>query len=488
VFSHPAPSQQDRQAVAIPAVAGPSKWAVLATVGLGTFLSVLDSSIVNLSLPTIATDLAADVSVVQWVVLAYLLTITGLLLTFGRAGDLVGRERIYVGGMIVFAVGTVMCGVARDITELVVSRVVQGIGSAMVMSVSPALTASAFPVGERGRALGINSTIVAVGQISGPVFGGLLLQYIDWRAVFYLRVPLILIGAVLAWRVLKASQRHAASFDISGSVLLFIWLSALTLGVNQGRQLGFDSPVTLGLLAITIVGIGLFVWRQFRAAAPLLDPALFGNRLFTASSASSLLSFMSNSSVQILMPFFLIQILMASPRDAGLMLLPQPIVTTIIAPFSGWLSDKLGSRILATTGLAIAAAGLFALSTLGADAGYLDVAPPLALIGLGIGLFQSPNNSALLGSVPHSRMGVASGMLALMRNLGLVMGTAVAGAVWTGRMALHQSVLSAGSIRGLDLATASSLAGMRDAFVVAGCLCALGAVTSLIRGAHPRPA
>jgi EmrB/QacA subfamily drug resistance transporter len=352
----------------------------------------------------------------------------------------------------------------------------------MVMSVSPALTASAFPVGERGRALGINSTIVAVGQISGPIVGGLLLQYIDWRAVFYLRVPLILLGAVLARFVLRPSPRHAASFDLTGSALLFVWLSALTIGVNQGRQLGPDSPVILALLIATVVGFGLFVWRQFQAAAPLLDPALFGNRLFTASSASSLLSFMSNSSVQILMPFFLVQILMVSPRDAGLMLLPQPIVTTVIAPFSGWLSDKLGSRVLATSGLGLAAVGLFALSGLSADAGYRDVAPPLALIGLGIGLFQSPNNSALLGSVPHSRMGVASGMLALMRNLGLVTGTAVAGAVWTGRMAVHQTVLTASAPAGQDIATVASLMGMRDAFLVAAGLCALGALTSLVRG------
>lgn len=461
-----------------------NKWVVLGTVGLGTFLSVLDSSIVNISLPVITRELRTDVTTVQWVIMAYLLTITGLLLTFGRLSDLVGRKKVYVAGMAVFSLAVGACGLAQDVGQLIALRVVEGVGSAMVMALGPALSAGAFPQGERGKALGINATIVAAGGISGPVLGGFLAEWLDWRWVFFARFPFGLLAVALAAYVLTETPTGARRrFDLAGGVLLFLWLSALTLGLNQGRNLGWTSPLTLGLFAVAGGGFLAFLAVERRAAEPMLELAVFRNRLFTAASTSSLLAFVALYAVALLMPFYFVQALGYSSGAAGLMLLPQPLTMSVVAPFSGALSDRIGSRALATTGLGMACVGLLSLSTLDTGSTYAEILPRLMVMGLGMGLFGSPNNNALLSSLPQGKMGVASGMLATVRNLGMVVGTAVAGAVWTGRMAYHAQTLQANGV--LDpqaLAAGSFVGGFQDALRVAAAISLVGVFTSMVRG------
>lgn len=471
--------------------AGSNKWLVLAAIGLGIFLSVLDSSIVNVSLPIITEELNTDLTTIQWVVMAYLLTITGLLLTFGRLADLLGRKPVYVAGMALFTVAMTLCGLAQTVEQLIALRVAQGIGAAMVMALGPALTASAFPQHERGKALGINGTIVAVGAICGPIFGGLLTDLFDWRWVFLFRAPLGAVATIFAVKTIAdAPGEGRRRFDLLGGALLFLWLAALTLGLNQGRNLGWDSPATLTLFAVALVGLVLFIAIERRVAEPMLELSIFRNRLFSAASFSSLLSFMANFAVAFLMPFYFLQAQGIPPREAGLMLLPQPLVMSVVAPLSGSLSDRMGSRFLSSLGLAIAAVSLFGLGMLRVDSTYPEIALRLAGIGLGVGMFQSPNNSALLSSVPPAMMGVASGMLATMRNLGMVLGTAVAGAVWTGRMAFHTHELTqAGNLSAEAVQSQAFIGGIQDAFMVSAAICSIGVLTSLVRGSQqPRPA
>ena len=461
-----------------------NKWAVLTAVGLGTFLCVLDSSVVNISLPTMTRELRTDTTTIQWVVMAYLLVITGLLLSFGRLADLLGRKPVYVAGMTVFTLGTFLCGAGQSIEQLIAARAFQGIGAAMVMALSAALTASAFPVNERGKALGLNATIVALGAISGPVLGGVLQDVLDWRWVFFFRVPFGLLAILLAWWLLAAQPGLGRRrFDLVGGALLFLWLAALTLGLNQGRNLGWDSPATLGLFVAAGLGFLAFAWIEWRTPEPMLDLRLFRVRLFSAASASSLLMFMSQFALSLLLPFYLVQAAGYSPREAGLMILPLPLAMSVVAPVSGYLSDRMGSRALSTAGMAIICLGLLALSRLEASTPYPEVALRLLLVGTGSGLFGSPNNSALLSSLPRSMMGVASGMQATMRNLGMVVGTAISGAVWTGRTAFHAEQLrQAGGLDQAVLQVQALVGGMQDALFVSALICSLGVLTSLVRG------
>ena len=476
------------QALAAPAgVRAPNKWLVLITVGLGTFLSVLDSSVVNVSLPIITRELATDVTTIQWVVMGYLLTITGLLLTFGRLADLIGRKRVYVWGMLLFTIAMTACGLAQNVGQLIMLRVVEGIGSAMVMAIGPALTASAFPREERGKALGINATIVAAGGISGPVLGGLLADFLDWRWVFFFRGPFGLLATLLAARVLaNVPGSGRGRFDVLGGALLFVWLAALTLGLNQGRNLGWGSPATLGLFATAVLGAVAFIAVERRAEEPMLELSVFRNRLFSAASVSSLLSFMGNFAVALLMPFYFVQGMGYSAAVAGMMLIPQPLTMSVVAPLSGALSDRIGSRLLSTAGLGIACLALLSLSTLHAGSTYPEVAIRLVAMGLGIGLFNSPNNSALLSALPPGKMGVASGMLATMRNLGMVMGTAIAGAVWTARMAYHAESLAASGLDPQTLGVQAFLGGFQDALRVSAAICFVGVFTSMVRGTQTK--
>lgn len=419
--------------------------------------------------------------------MAYLLTITGLLLTFGRVADLVGRKKVYVTGMAIFTVAIGACGLAQDVGQLIAFRVVEGIGSAMAMALGPALSAGAFPQNERGKALGINTTVVAAGGISGPVLGGFLAEFLDWRWVFVSRVPFSALAVVLAAVVLvETAPAGRRRFDLPGAALLFVWLAGLTLGLNQGRNLGWDSPATLGLFVVALGGLVAFILVERRATQPMLELAVFRNRLFTAASVSSLLSFLALFAVSLLMLFYFVQALGYPPSTAGLMLLPQPLTMSIVAPFSGALSDRIGSRILATAGLGVACLGVFWLSLLDAGASYGDIVPRLVVMGIGIGLFGSPNNNALLSSLPPGKMGVASGMLATVRNLGMVLGTAVAGAVWTGRMAYYAEQMAASGIADPQvIAVQSFVGGFQDAFRVSAAVCLIGVFTSLVRGKSP---
>lgn len=476
-------------ALATAASAAQNKWLVLATVGIGTFLAVLDSTIVSVLLPVMTTGLQTDLITIQWVIMGYLLVITGLLLSFGRLADLIGRKPVYVSGLAIFAVGVGLCGLAQSVEQLIAARVFEGIGAAMVMAIGPALTASAFPPNERGKALGINATIVASGGILGPVIGGLLADAFDWRSTFFFRMPFILLAMLLAVKFLARDRGTGQRrFDFVGGALLFTWLVAFTFGLNQGRSLGWASPTILVLLGTAFLGFIAFVFAELRAREPMLELSLFRIRLFTAASASSLISFMTNFGVAFLMPFYLIQVMGYSVRDAGMMTIPQPLLMSLAGPLSGILSDHIGSRILSTAGMGLGVVALISLAMLDQNSSQMDVLIRVGLFGLAKGIFQSPNSSALLSSVPASRLGTAAGMQALMRNLGMVLGTAVFGAVWTSRMAFHTDILAAlGNLAPQALSNQAFIFGFRDALLVSAGVCLIGVFTSLVRAArHPQ--
>ncbi|SPF48493.1 Drug resistance transporter, EmrB/QacA subfamily (fragment) [Syntrophobacter sp. SbD1] len=412
-----------------------SKWSVLAIVAIGVFMATLDASIVNISLPKISLYFRVPLGgMVEWVIIAYLIVISSILLTLGRLSDMIGRKVIWVFGLAVFTASSVLCGVAPSLLFLVVSRAIQGIGGAMIMSVGPAMITHAFRAGERGRALGFLGTVVAVGTSAGPTLGGIITQAFSWRWIFYINAPIGIIGIITTIRFLSEPMRPsgaAKKFDPVGAALLSLSLVLLMLAMTFGQEIGWVSPWIMGLFAASAVLLGAFVLFERRTAYPIVDLSIFNNRLFSASLVSSFLSFLSLFAVMFLMPFYLEELLSLQPDHAGLLLTAVPLTISLVAPVSGWLSDRYGSRVLSSLGLTVASAGLFFLSRLTQSTSLSGILWPLIVAGFGQALFQSPNNNAIMSSVPENRIGTASGFLATVRVLGQGFSVAMAGAIFT---------------------------------------------------------
>jgi len=452
-----------------------NKWMVFLAIGVGSMMGSLDSSIVNTILPVIRTAFKADVAGIEWVVTVYLLVVSGLLLSFGRLGDLRGHKSVYVYGFVIFITGSALCGLAPNQVLLTVFRALQAIGAAILVSNAPAILTMTFPPSQRGQALGLQSTMTYIGLTAGPPLGGLLTARFGWRYVFYINVPICLIALTLSLRYiphLKPAAR-AERFDLAGAATFIAGLVALLLALNQGQDWGWLSAAVLGLMAAAALLLFLFVQLELHRPDPMLDLGLFRSRLFSAAAATAVLNYVCLYTVLFLLPFYLIQGRGLGPDQAGLVMTVQPLVMAISAPISGWLSDRIGSRLLSTLGMAILAFGMFRLSRIGAASPLSSVTLGLGIVGLGTGTFIAPNTSALMGAAPRQRQGVAGGVLATARNVGMVLGVGLAGAIFTTVQAHERSAGQAAAL----------LHGITAGFIVAMFIAAAGVVTSLVRGA-----
>lgn len=421
------------------------KWWVLAAVACGTFMATLDASIVNIALPTLTKELGPDLPRVKWVIIIYLLMITCLLLPFGRLSDIKGRKNIFQLGFVVFVLGSACCGFAPNLSWLITARILQAIGASMLMANGPAIITQAFPSTERGRALGTLAMVVSAGLISGPSLGGLLISSLGWRSIFWLNIPIGLLGVYLAQKHIEEDPkcRPVMPFDWAGAILQTILLISFIImfdppAVSVSGSLPF--PVSRWLLGAATLVIGvLFIKVEYDAPAPLFDLSLLRNRTFWTANLSSYLMFVATSSVVVLMPFFLEEVMKYPTHTAGIFMTIIPVSVLIVAPISGRLSDRFGSQELSFLGALIGAAGLFGMAGVfgnGISAGISTaaLATGLASIGIATGLFQSPNNNAIMGSVPSHKLGVASALLATVRNMGLVTGTGLATTLFSWRL------------------------------------------------------
>ncbi len=466
-----------------------NKWAVLGIVAVGVFMATLDSSIVNISLPSISIYFQAPLNgLVEWVIIAYLITIASVLLTFGRLADMFGRKILWMAGLAIFTLGSALCGAAPSLILLVLFRVLQGIGGALLMANSTAMLTRAFPESERGRVLGLNAVVVSLGVSAGPTLGGVITTYLTWRWIFYVNVPIGIVGLVFTWYALKEAIRirGGQKFDPLGAAILSLGIITIMLGLSFGQDIGWGSPFIIGLFVAGLLLLVGFVAIERRVAAPIVDLRLFRNRLFAAANTSSLLSFFALFAVSFLLPFYLENLKGYPTVVAGLLLTPVPLTVSVVAPFSGWLSDRFGSRVLSSVGLAIAALGLWLLSQLNADSSMFDIIWRLVVTGIGQGLFQSPNNSAVMGAVPRERRGIGSGFLSTVRVVGQSLSVAVAGAVFAGlgaaqagQVLAHANHLSPGEIASLQ---ATFVSGFHGALIVCTAIASIGVVTSLVRG------
>jgi len=463
------------------------KWLILTSVSLGSLMATLDGSIVNIALPAIEADFRIDLTTIEWVVVAYLLVVGSLLLPFGRLGEVLTFKRVYLVGFAVFTIASVCCGASPNVQALTAFRIVQGVGAAMIMAMGPAIVARTFPASERGRALGLNGISVSIGLSLGPALGGVLTQVATWRAIFLINAPIGLFAILWAARVLpRETPGKGQSFDARGAALSGVALFALLLALSDGQEWGWTSPAVLGLVIAFVVLGAAFVRTERRSIQPMIDLALFRIRPFSAGLVSVVVAFAGLFTATFLLPFLLQQGRGFSPIEAGLLLTPVPITMAVVAPFSGAASDRFGPRFLASAGMAIMALGLMSLTQLPVDFAVPDLIWRLVLLGIGQGLFMSPNSSAVLGSVPRSRVGTASGTLAQMRVNGQALGIALSGAIVATRLPVHLAALGSGAPTAA-VRNAAQAGAIHDAFVVAAIVCCLGIVASLVRGSS-RPA
>lgn len=409
------------------------RWWVLVAVGTGTLMSALDGSVVNISLPLITQAFDTSVAAVEWVVTTYLVVLSALLLSFGRLGDLYGHKRIYLLGFCIFLVSSALCGLSPSIIALITFRGFQAFGAAMLAANSPAILTKSFPAQKRGQVLGIVATMTYIGLTIGPTIGGYLAEHFGWRMVFYINIPIGLAALAFSAAFIQKDmpEDNKKEFDVPGALAFITGLGSLMLGLNQGHALGWTSPFILLLLSVALVFMGVFILIEKNTASPMLDLSLFRTPLFSLSTATAVLNYICVYSILFLMPFFLMQGQGLSPSSTGLILTAMPVVMAIVAPISGSFSDRVGTRLPAILGLSLLAAGSYLLSRLGPQSVSPQVTLRLGIAGAGIGIFISPNSSALLGSAPLHRRGIASGVLATARNLGMALGVGLTGAIFT---------------------------------------------------------
>jgi len=452
------------------------RYSVLAAVMLGSIMGPIDASIVNVTLPTITQFFAVHISTAQWVPMIYLLTISSLLLFYGRLGDIWGYKRVYLAGLAGFVIASGLCALAPTIHWLILFRAVQGLAAGMMTAVPYAIIIASFPPTERGKALGINAISISAGLAIGPSLGGLVTALLGWRFVFLINIPIGILGLLWARQVIPELRGRPGKMDLWGAMAAFVALFSFLFFVNRFQSLGLSYAAGMVLLVAFLAGIS-FLWVESRTAQPMVNLSLFGNVTFSFANISALLNFMSQYVMVFLTPFYLQRVLHYPPNNVGLIMTAFPLATMTVAPFSGSLSDRIGTRTLACFGATMCALSLFFMSQLPASASAVDVVWRLALFGLGTGVFQSPNNSAVMGNAPQPHLGTASGILATVRNVGMVLGIATGGAVlyaFVSPQILQKAILEPSE-------AAFFLAGLKYAYTAGAILTGVAAITSLVR-------
>jgi EmrB/QacA subfamily drug resistance transporter len=374
------------------------RYSVLASIMLGSIMGPIDASVVNVILPTLTEFFSVHISTAQWVPMIYLLTISSLLLFYGRLGDIVGYKKVYLSGLAGFIIASGLCGLSPTIHWLILFRALQGLAAGMMMAVPYAIIARSFPPAERGKALGINAISISAGLAVGPSLGGIITSLLGWRFAFLINIPIGIIGLLWARHVIPELKGQPGKMDILGTMTAFVSLFSFLLFVNRFQSLGLSYATGIMLLVAALAGI-CFLQAERRVIEPMLDLSLFRNITFSFANISALLNFMSQYVMVFLTPFYLQRVLHYPPNNLGLIMTSFPLAVMAVAPFSGTLSDRIGTRVPACSGATTCAVSLFFMSQLPASASSVDVVWRLVLFGLGTGIFQSPNNILMKGDM-----------------------------------------------------------------------------------------
>jgi EmrB/QacA subfamily drug resistance transporter len=406
---------------------------VLYQVSLGLVLVAINHRAIQVALPTLTHVFHADLSFIQWVLLVYDLAVIGLVLTLGRLGDLFGRKWIYILGFLLFVLSSAFCGLAQTSTQLIAFRVLQGVGGAIILANGRALVSINSLPSERGKALGLTSTAYHVGYMTGPTLGGFIIDTIGWRWIFFMTIPIGLVCAYFASRVLKEREKGAASIKVDwlGAMYLLLTNICFVYALNQLPHLGLGHPVVFSFFVVSLASLALFIHTERRVATPILSLGLFRNRLFTASNLSLFFITSTQSAISVLLPFYLQNLMGFTPTQMGWLLIGSSVVIVMLAPLAGWLSDRFGSRLLCSIGAGVIVLGQYLIASLTLQSSVFQLVLPQVLIGLGWALFNSPNQSAIMSAVSRDQVGAASGMTVTTARVGGAIGIALSGAIMT---------------------------------------------------------
>jgi EmrB/QacA subfamily drug resistance transporter len=460
-------------------------WLVVSTVCIGAFMGQVDSSITQLLLPTLELQFNARLSTVSWVAVAYLLAMAAFLPIFGRLADILGRKLLYTGGFLLFVLSSALCGLAPNLPVLIAFRVVQGIGAALLSSNSVAIVVATAGPQLRGRALGIQAAAQAVGLSAGPAIGGLVLDLLDWRWVFWINVPVGLAGAVMGWFILPKTKDlpDDARFDWKGGVLIAPALTALIALLNEGYAWGATSPLFFGFALVGVILVTFFIRSEQRADAPLVDLKLFRRRAFAVGNIAGILACAALFGLFFLIPFIFVRTYGDSTFAAGLRLCIVPVMLAVAAPLGGALYDRLGPRLPTVSGMlicVIASCMLFGVLD-GVQRSLPLVMLALAVFGIGQGLFISPNNSAIVAAAPANLTGEAGGLLNVTRCLGVSIGIAAASSLLAWRL----GVLTGSGRNTLHASARDLITAGRGVIVLLGAFASIAGAISLVQTRSP---
>jgi EmrB/QacA subfamily drug resistance transporter len=463
------------------------KWWALSCTSLGMLLVATNSGTLIIALPDLERALGTSLLELVWVILAYMISSTVLVLTAGRLSDLFGRKSAFVGAFVIFAAASLGAGFAADGTQLILWRIVQGIGGAFIFANGPALVTDAFPREQLGMAMGTNTMVAAIGLVIGPVLGGALVA-ISWHWVFWFNVPLALAGGLWGALVLRELARPDSQrgFDVAGTLTFVVGLTGLVYGISRGGISGWNDSLVIGSLALAAVLLPLFVLIEHRGRAPMLDLSIFRNRLFAAATGAAFINGLSRFALMFIFVFYFQGAQGDDPIAAGIKLAPMAIGMLVSSPLAGIWADRHGSRALAAAGMLVTALGLGLMTTLQADSAYWESGLWLALVGIGSGMFNSPNTAAMMGTVPTERRGIAAGARTMLQNTGAVISIAFVLAIVTN--SIPKEVLFAifsGLASGLSSAQLDPfIHNMHEALWVLAATSVLGAGVSLLRPKH----
>jgi EmrB/QacA subfamily drug resistance transporter len=477
---------------------GPNhRWWALSVAALATFMVTTDAGLLAISLPVIVAEFKTDLAMGGWLPFIYALVTGSLYLPCGRLSDLFGRKRTLGVGFAIYTLTSLMAGFSESIGQVIFFRGLQAAGSALMMANTFALVTALFSPAERGRAMGISGGMIsALGFVVGPALGGLITYTLGWRSVFYVSFGLGIVGLLGARFILldeKASEAGAKEkqpFDFLGTATFALSLTALLLALTAGQKGLWHTPIVRSELVAAALSLAFFLWWEKRTPHPLLDLGLFRIRLFATGNVARLASFVTVSMNQLLMPFFLQLALGLDTLRAGLLMATASVGLGILSPFTGWLSDRIGARLLSSAGLALMGVSFLTLRVLQLGASKTDIVLGLSLLGIGLGLFQTPNNNSLMSSIPRERLGVASSFLSIVRSLGLSIGVATASAIVSSRLVAVTGQTSLDSLRSAALSASNApllsafMQGYRTTCLTAAILCFLGAVAAVVRGAR----